>query len=186
LKRGFKSWADKKAIEYRKLLGKKYFDLLSARELANYLEIEIITPRQIPGLKSDDASILLNDDHNSWSAITIKNHSNSFIIISNPTHSGKRQESDLMHEIAHIVCEHKMEKIKLRTDFPYPLRDYNTQQEEEAKWLGGCLQIPRNALVHMLYKGLDISELSEHFGASLDMVRYRINITGVKKQFNKY
>jgi Zn-dependent peptidase ImmA (M78 family) len=183
LRRGFKSWADKKAVEYRKVLGKKYFDILSARELANYLDIDIITPREIPGLENTDASNLLNHDNNSWSGITVKNQSGSFIIIVNPTHSSKRQESDLMHEIAHIICEHKMEKIQIRTDFPFPLRDYDHQQEDEAKWFGGCLQIPRDALVHMLYRGYGINEISDHFGASLDMVKYRINITGVKKQF---
>jgi hypothetical protein len=186
LRRGFKSWADKKAVEYRNVLGKNYYAILSARELADYLDIDIITPREIPGLENSDASNLLNHDHNSWSGITVKNQTGSFIIIVNPTHSGKRQESDLMHEIAHIICEHKMEKIQLRADFPLPLRDYDHQQEEEAKWFGGCLQIPRNALLHMLYKGYDINEISDHFGASLDMVRYRINLTGVKKQFNKY
>ena len=88
-----------------------------------------------------------------------------------------------MHEIAHIICGHKMEKIVIRKDIPFPLRDYNSEQEDEAKWLGGCLQIPRRALVKMIYKGLDTMELAEHFGASKDMVLYRLRITGASKQF---
>lgn len=185
MKRGFKSWAEKKAEEYRILLGKKYYHSLSANELADHLRIKVITPKHIPNLSKKDSSILLNHDHNSWSAITIKNYLGEYIIISNSSHSKKRQESDLMHEMAHIICEHFMEKIKIRADFPFPLRDYNTEQEEEAKWFGGCLQVPRRALVQMIYKGLDINELSDHFGASMDMVNYRLRMTGVEKQINR-
>ncbi|MBK9099494.1 MAG: ImmA/IrrE family metallo-endopeptidase [bacterium] len=184
MKRGFKSWAEKKAEEYRILLGKKYYHSLFANELADHLGLKIITPQHIPNLSKKDSSILLNHDHNSWSAITIKNYLGEYIIISNPSHSKKRQESDLMHEMAHIICEHTMEKIKIRTDFPFPLRDYNTEQEEEAKWFGGCLQVPRRALVQMIYKGLDINELSDHFSASIDMINYRLRMTGVEKQIN--
>ena len=156
----------------------KYYEKLPAELLANHLNVELITPHDIQGLSSKAKTILLNHDPSSWSAITIKNHRGNFIIIYNPTHSQKRQESNLMHELSHIICCHKMEKIKLRKDFPFPLRDYNEDQEDEAKWLGGCLQIPRKALVWGKYRGMNNNELSIHFGASSDMLNYKIKNDG--------
>lgn len=74
-----------------------------------------------------------------WSALTILNNEEKYIIIHNPTHSKLRQEKNIMHELAHIICKHKPEKLEPRENFPFLLRDYNNvDQEEEAKWLG-CL-----------------------------------------------
>lgn len=185
MRRGFKSWAEKKAVELRNELSIEYYEKLPGLDLAQHLGIQLIEPNNIPGLSLEDKTLLLNHYHDSWSAITIKNYLDSYLIIFNPTHSARRRESDLMHELAHIICEHKMEKIIIRKDFPFPLRDYNSDQEDEAKWLGGCLQVPRRASVQMIYKGLDINELSDHFGASMDMINYRIRLTGVEKQINR-
>ena len=187
MRRGFKSWAERKSIEFRKELLKDYYEKLGAIELAKHLDIVLIEPNDIPGLNDKEKNILLNHDHQSWSAITIKNHLGELVIIYNPTHSDRRQESDSMHELAHIICKHNMEKIK-RKDFPFQLRDYNAEQEDEAKWLGGCLQIPRKALEWCKYRRMSDNELADHFGASFDMITYRINITGIKKQiaYGKY
>ena len=184
MKRGFKKLAETKALEFRKELSLKYYEKLPAELLADYLNVELITPYNIQGLPSKDKIILLNHDSASWSAITIKNRRRKFVIIYNPTHSKKRQESNLMHELSHIICGHTMEKIKLRKNFPFPLRDYNSAQEDEAKWLGGCLQIPRRALLWGKFNKMTNSELSGHFGASINMLEYRLNITGVDRQMN--
>lgn len=184
MKRGFKKWAETKAVEFRKELKKQNYEKLTAEELAYHLKVLLIKPNEIPGLAEKDKSILLNYDH--WSAITIKNYLDEHVVIYNPTHSKKRQESDLMHELAHIICEHKMEKIIIREGFPFPLRDYNTVQEDEAIWLGGCLQIPREALVKCIYKGMNKAELAQHFGASREMLQYRMNVTGVQHQIKRY
>ncbi|MBS4033527.1 MAG: ImmA/IrrE family metallo-endopeptidase [Ignavibacterium sp.] len=182
---GFKTWAEKKAVEFRKDLSLKYYEKLPAELLANHLGVGLITPKDIPALTIKEKNLLLNHDSSSWSAISIKNNSGEYVIIFNSSHSKKRSESNLMHELGHIICKHDMEKIKLREDFPFPLRDYNSIQEDEANWLGGCLQIPRKALLWGCYKGMNKIELSDHFGASMVMISYRLKITGVERQINR-
>lgn len=184
MRRGFKTWSEKKAEEFRKVLSLKYYEKLPAELLANHLGVGLITPKDIPALTIKEKNLLLNHDSSAWSAITIKNYSGEYVIIFNSSHSNKRRESNLMHELAHIICEHDMEKIKLRDDFPFPLRDYNPMQEDEANWLGGCLQVPRSALLWGKRKGMDKSELSDYFGASMNMIDYRLRMTGVEKQIN--
>lgn len=184
MKRGFKKWAEEKSLELRSKLSLKYHDKLSAQDLAYFLGVVLINPLELYGLSDQDKYNLFQSDNSSWSAITIKNHSGEFIIIYNPTHSKRRNESNLMHEMAHIICEHEMERIMRTENFPWPLRDYNKSQEEEAEWLGGCLQLPRKGLVWGKSKGMNIENLADYFCASLDMVKYRLNITGIERQFS--
>jgi hypothetical protein len=85
-----------------------------------------------------------------------------------------------MHEIAHVLCEHQGGGV---TAFGgLPCRTYDPVQEEEATWLGACLQIPRDGLLWFLKKGWDNVAIAQHFGASVSQTRYRRNKTGVDAQ----
>jgi Zn-dependent peptidase ImmA (M78 family) len=91
-----------------------------------------------------------------------------------------------MHELAHIICEHKVSDEILNTGLIGFLRNHDVQQENEAEWLGSCLQLPRPALVWALKEKMNNGEIAEYFNASEEMVRYRINITGVNKQIERW
>lgn len=64
------------------------------------------------------------------------------------------------------------------------LRNLDVEQENEAEWLGSCLQLPRPALIYSLKRSMTIEQIAEYYNCSNDMVQYRINITGVKKQLS--
>jgi Zn-dependent peptidase ImmA (M78 family) len=68
----------------------------------------------------------------------------------------------------------------------YGLHYYNAEQEQEAKFLGACLQISRPGLQWAVKEGLTNEEMSNHFNASLEMVRFRLNTSGVLKQHAAY
>jgi len=51
--------------------------------------------------------------------------------------------------------------------------------------LGGCLQIPRPALLWALRRQMTTPEIADHYGASEKMVRYRRNVTGVDAQMGR-
>ena len=178
-RRGFKAWAEKKAVEYRITLSLRPTDPLPAVKLAEHLNVQIFIPAQIPGLSKEHLTHLERGED--WSALTYKIDSNCFIIHNNSHHS-VRQESNIMHELAHIICEHKMGQLEHQA-LGIPLREYDANQEAEAEWLGGCLQLPRVALYYKKAKnGLSIAEIAQLFNASEPMVKYRLGVTGLLKK----
>jgi hypothetical protein len=181
-KRGFKKEAEEKAQQFRVALNREKHEPLPASLLAEHLELEIKTPCEIFGGAGEAFNTLINT--NEWSALTLPCKSGNNIIIHNDSHGISRQESNIMHELAHNICGHKTCKNQQINGLGLLMREYNEEQEKEAEWLGSCLQIPRDALVWALKRNMNQQEISEYYQASEDMVRFRINTTGVKRQIS--
>lgn len=185
MRRGFKKWCEEQSLNWRKEFGLSSYQHLPSRRLAERFDVEVVCPEDIPGLAQKDIDQLLLRDPRSWSAATVSIDGYS-IIISNPQNSIARQESDIMHEMAHIICEHEPIAIQMVPGFPFPFREYRKKDEDEAEWLGGCLQIPRNGLLWVIRRGVRTDEaIAKHFTASLEMVRFRRNKTGVDEQLKR-
>lgn len=181
-KHGFKKQSEDKAKEFRVALKKEIHEPLPAAMLAEYLELDIKTPIEIFGGAGDALNTLINTDE--WSALTLPCKSGRNIIIHNDTHSINRQESNIMHELAHNICGHETSKSQQINGLGLFMREYNEEQEKEAEWLGACLQLPRIALLWALKRNMTQKEISEYYQASEDMVRFRVNTTGVKRQLS--
>lgn len=179
-KRGFKTDSEKKSIFFRRELEIQPYDPLPAKKLSEYLNIEILTPVQILDTASDSYKVLMNSKE--WSALTIICKSGNRVVIHNSKNSKFRQESDLMHEIAHVICNHETIESNRIDGAEILLRTYDEQQEKEAEWLGGCLQLPREALLWHIKRNRSVKDLAELFSASEKMVKFRLNSTGVKQQ----
>ena len=184
-RRGFKKWADDKSIELRKEMGLRDIDPLCAFELSKHLGIQILEPNNIDGLSKEEISHLLTQGNTHWSAATVPISKELNIIIHNPVHSPTRQQSNIMHELAHILCDHKVESDSIISTLSGFLRNHNDEQEKEAEWLGGCLQLPKPALLWALKKGMSTSSIANYFNASEQMARYRLNISGAKIQIKR-
>lgn len=184
MRHGFKTWAENLALEKRRALGLGATAALPARALGDNLDVTIIGPDEIPGIPPDVLHHLQSIDPESWSATTIMRNG-CMVIIHNTTHSPRRQESNLMHELAHLLCGHKPSRLVQYDNFAFPLRSYDSDQEDEAKWLGGCLQLPRTALLWAIREGMANDMIVRHFGASLDQVQYRRRVTGIDRQMSR-
>lgn len=182
--RGFKKQSEEKAIFFRRELGLLPYDPLPAQRLSEYLDIRILTPADILDKTSDAFRILISSKE--WSALTLACMSGKRIIIHNNKNSRYRQESDLMHELAHVICEHETPERSRIDGVDIMLRTYNEQQEKEAEWFGGCLQLPRAALLWHIQKNRSVKEIAEFFTASEKMVKFRINSTGVQRQSSRW
>jgi Zn-dependent peptidase ImmA (M78 family) len=181
LPRGFKAQAERIAIDFRSQLNLKGHDPLSAFDLANHLKIPVLTPIDL-GMSKDEVH-KLQKDSSGWSGLTMKDKEGKDLIIHNGAHSPTRQQSNIMHELAHIICNHKLPEPKIIAGSTLPLRKYDGVIEEEANYLGGNLQITRIGLLWALKKGMTVDEIGNHFMASQAMVNFRIRITGVNRQF---
>lgn len=178
MRRGFKTWAEKEAVRLRQKLGIKTTERLPARMLAEDLGVVILDPKQIPGMTPQLLAVLLRED-SGWSAVTLP-ATKPVIVIHNPLHSPPRQESDLMHEIAHLLCNHECGGVTLLGALP--CRTFDPSQEAEAEWLGACLQITREGLLWCLKQGWETQKIADHFGASFKQAQHRRNRTGVDAQ----
>ena len=184
-KRGFKTLCERIALERRSQLGLRSTDPLDPRLLAHALGIRVVTPRDVPGVSQACLQTLLHDDADSWSAVTLRLGAQGDLIIVNSEHSSARQASDLVHEIAHVLLGHTPTRLDVSADQQLLLRTHDPQQEDEAAWLAGCLLLPRPALLLIARDGAVSAQAAHRFGVSLDMMTYRLRVTGVEVQLRR-
>lgn len=181
--RGFKSWCENVAIQQRRELKLSPVDPLDPYLLAKHLRINVWTAEQVPDFDPACLKVLTEDDPDSWSAITICTGASDLIIV-NPTHSGGRRASDIMHEVAHIIIGHEPARMDVTEDGLLILNMYDKKQEEEAKWLSGCLLLPRDVLLLIRREKLGKEAATDRFGVSTPMLTFRLNVTRLGPQFN--
>lgn len=186
LKRGFKAKAEQIATEYRVKLGIHPCAPLCAFELANFLGIEVYDATYFLS-EPDDVNRLcgLNGADCGWSALTMENKVGKRLIVHNPFHTPARQQSNIMHEIAHILCNHQKKPLPLGINLPFGMRDFDREHEDEAIYLGATLQLSRPCLLWARKRNMSNLEIANHFNASVEMVNFRIAGTGVNKQYFK-
>jgi hypothetical protein len=180
-KRGFKTWCEQTAEATRRQRGMQSWEPLRARALAESLKATVVTPHHLPALPSDVRHRLLSEHGDIWSAITISTRPP--LIVYNPAHSEGRQNSDLMHEIAHLLMEHVPGTVYIDPKSRLALRHFDADQEEQANWLSGCLLLPRAALLRIRQLGLPNELVCKQYAVSSKMVNYRMHSSGVNIQY---
>ncbi len=184
LRRGFKTWCENAARGYRRELNLQPFAALNPRLLAATLGVRIWTPADVPGLPAAALKQLTKTDPTSWSAVTICVNNKRLIIV-NDQDSVERQNNSIAHELSHIILEHKAAQVFVSPAGQMLLSEYDRTQEEEADCLSGTLLVPRDALLSLLAEGDDQARIAAHFVVTKDLLRMRINLTGVQKQLGR-
>jgi IrrE N-terminal-like domain len=167
----FRQRCESIATEQRSLLRLRAIDALPAATLAAHLNAVLFSPQQLPSLAPEQVWLLLAS--NSWSAAVVCQ--DPLWIVYHPPHAPARRESDLMHELAHALLKHPLVSFDLITGLP----QRRQRDEDEATYLGGCLQIPRRGLLWAVERKMTVAEICAHLGASERIVRFRSNVTGV-------
>lgn len=184
LRRGFKAEAERISEKYREEIGVSKFNPLDAFTLAKHLEIPIFTVNEAFADNLDSPYLSKLNDTSRFSAVWMPNKDGDKIIIHNSNHSNKRQQSNIMHELAHIICGHEIPEEAAKLCHLLSLHYFNKEHEEEAKYLGSCLQITRSGLQWALKQDYSHEKISDYYTASIDMVRFRLNTSGVLIQRN--
>ena len=181
MRRGFKTWCERKSGEYRSDLGLSLCQKLEPKSLAKYLKYEVLAPEEILGLPTQFLNQLTVKDKDSWSAITIRESSQTLIIV-NSAHAQTRQRSSLSHELSHLILGHTPNRSVISPKGHLLLSNYGGDQEDEADWLSATLLVPRTGLLRMYRKSEDPAGLAAHFGVSRQLLEWRLHMTGVLKQ----
>jgi len=179
--RGYKSWCENISIQYRKEISLKPYMPLCPWMLAKRLHTLVWTLDDLTDLPDQSKKQLLND-HTSWDAANICVNSSNLIIL-NQESSKERQSSTLMHELSHIILNHEPSRVDISTDNLIILDSYDKGQEDEANWLAGTLLLPRQSLIHIVENFSEFDPIRIKYMVSKEMLRYRINMTGIGKQY---
>ena len=180
-RRGFKTWCENVSLQHRKDLGLSQTDPIDLWNLAKKQGVIVWKANEVPGIDKDTLYVLTKEDPESWSALTLMEHGKRLIIL-NPASVPSRMNSDLAHELSHLIIGHDGTRIDITPDNLLMLHNYGKQHESEATWLAGCLLLPRSALLHIRRISMSIEETCRIYGISKDMLLFRINVTGVDRQ----
>lgn len=179
--RGFKSWCENTSEAIRGRLGLQKFEPIEPKQLADYLGVKILYPSEIAGLSADTINYLGSVDGDEWSAVTVS-FLNVSVIVINQSHSLSRQSVDIMHELAHIIRAHQPAQ-HFTNDSGFVIRSFDKTQEAEADWLAASLLLPRTALYQIAKSGNGADEACTNYHVSKQLLKYRLNVTGLTKQF---
>lgn len=177
MRHGFKTEAERTSERLRKELNVSKFGALCAFDLAEHLGVTIAGITEL--LTKEAVKKIQND----FSGVILKNEDDDPVILHNDLESPYRQQSTIMHELAHFICKHEMPEEIRNVNIPFNLRYYNAIHEEEAKYLGGCLQIPKPGLLWKRKQRCTEEEISRYYSASIDMVKYRFNALGLYRRY---
>jgi Zn-dependent peptidase ImmA (M78 family) len=183
-RRGFKTWAEEISLRVRSKLKLPDAAPLDPLQLAELLSVLVLPLNELRDMPEDCRRRLINDHSENWSAITVANGNHHLIVI-NAAHAATRRNSDLAHELAHVILGHEPSMMFASPGSGITLRTHNKEQEDEANWLAGCLLLPRDALLSIRRRRLADEEACQEYGVSLAMLRFRLNASGVDIQLRR-
>jgi Zn-dependent peptidase ImmA (M78 family) len=181
MRRGFKTEAERLADRTRGELGLKPHAHMSIRDLAAHFNIEIYSADQL--VDRADLEELDELQPGAFSAATFRLPEGRTVIVSNPLSEIGRINSDIAHEIAHVLLDHEIREIQQLAGHTF--FTCNPEQEEEANWLAGCLLLPRPLLLREAYTNSSPDVIAEKHQVSVAMARYRLNASGVLLQVQR-
>lgn len=156
---------------------------LPYRRLADDLGVSLWTPTDVPGLDEETVRQLSVIDASSWSAVTVRLGTRQVVVI-NAAQDEKRLPNNIVHELAHIILGHASARVDISEDGHLWLSTYGRDQEDEADWLAASLLVPRDGLLSCYSRCRNAEAIAEQFNVSLELARWRLNVTGVMRQIN--
>ncbi|MBC8137175.1 MAG: ImmA/IrrE family metallo-endopeptidase [Fibrella sp.] len=169
----FRNRCEKIAAEERRNLGLPGYAPLSGEALAASHGVKIITPNEVSTFSTEMCEVFLIQQK-VWGCLMQGPDIDPMILI-HPNQSPTRRQSTLMHELAHLLLGHASNDLTSVLTGGNP----DKKQEEEARYLGGCLQIPKTGIQWASQVGLSFARTMSHFNASKDMVQYRCNMAHI-------
>jgi Zn-dependent peptidase ImmA (M78 family) len=151
------------------------------RDLAKHLDIQVYAADEL--VDHAELAELERLQRGAFSATTFHLPDGRTVLVYNPFNEAGRTNSDIAHEIAHILLGHDVRELQQIGGHTFFTCD--PEQEEEANWLAGCLLLPRALLLREASGGRDAATIAEKHGVSLSMARFRLNASGVLLQIQR-
>lgn len=170
---GFKEYAVELSLKVRTRLGLTAFQRLDVSALAAHYEVVVVGFDQL----GCAVEVLHHFTVDRWRGVSgyLLPVDGELAIVFNPSHPEYRIRSTVAHEIAHLILSHEF-SVLLAGDKGCTFG--SEDQEDEANWLGAELLLPRQAARQAVLDGVSLEQVSERFGVSIEMARWRTNVCG--------
>jgi len=154
-------------------------DALSIRVLG----VEVLVPADIEGLSRECRSYLTGPGRYEWSAMSVplNTHNTRWVVLRNDRHQIERQRVTYLEECWHILLGHKLTRIAKIAD-SYG-RTYDSNEEHDAFYLAAATLLPESAIAKAVQSKLSVDALAQHYGASPELVEYRIKRLGLWRSY---
>jgi len=179
MKRGFKTYARKLALEIRAELGLTAFVRFDPYELAGEYGIPVY---ELSDLGRDNgaqnAARHFGSDHSAVFSAALVPVGSGMFIIDNDHQTSTRRRSSVSHEMSHLLLEHAFDEVLVTAD---GCRSYDKDKEDEATWLAGELLVPYEAAERAAWEDLSNEDVAGQFDVSIRMAAMRMNFSGARK-----
>ena len=159
LRRGFKAEAERLATDIWGAMGLSPGECMDGVGLAKHIGCTVRPADELVDIAKLRQLKRVQDD--AFFACTFKLPKGHAIVF-NPLMTATRRNSDIAHEVSHIVLDHRLSRLERLGGVAFLAGD--KQQEDEAAWLSGCLLLPRFALIHDLKRGHAVEDDRENAG----------------------
>jgi len=181
VRRGFKAQAERLALNIRTDMGLGPAEPVRAVTIAEHLGIEVRPADQL--IARARLQELQDLQYNAFSGATFRLPSGRTVVVYNPLNEACRTNSDIAHEISHIILEHPARTVERVGGLNFFTCD--AEEEQEANWLAGCLLLPRPLLVKEARTGASAEDLAKRHEVSEQMASWRLNASGVLLQIRR-
>ena len=171
---GFKAQANRISVGLRTQMGLAADAPIDLEVLAERLRVAVVRLSDFAATCPDQVEQLTGRDLTGFSAMIFPVGDGRSVAIVNDGHSQGRQNSNLAHELAHLLLMHSPEEVNNCAD----CRNFDSAVESEASFLAGCILIPDVAARHIVRSGIDADTAQSQYGVSRQMLDWRLNVSG--------
>ena len=169
MRHGFESEAERRALAEREVLSLTASCRLDPRWLAESKGIPVVGIGALPGISEAHLRRLREEDPRAFSAAAVLCGADALIAV-NDAHTKERQNDSIAHELAHLLLGHQ----PITAFDADGVRSLDTDVEDEADWLAGCLLVPAAGIsMTMRRYANDLHRAATHYGVSVGLMRLR-------------
>ena len=182
LPHGFKAKANRIALGLRRQMGVADTAPVDLGRLAERLGLSVVPIRTFASVCPESVEQLVKKDVGAFSALLLPVGNGRRIILHNDANSPGRKNSDLAHEISHALLAHPPRSLFDGSG----CRSFDPDMEAQANCLAGHILIPNEAARHIVYSRRDLYATCGAYGVSRDMLDFRLNASGARKQHQRW
>jgi hypothetical protein len=178
---GFKTFANRLALEVRLEIGLGALDPLIPLGLADHLAVPLVPLTAFHEAAPLAVKHFSEVERDVFSAVTVFDGPRRMIVF-NDRHAHRRQANSITHELSHALLQHPPHPA---IDNATGCRVWREDIENEATYLAGALLVTESAALNMVRDGVTVEDAATQYGVSEDLIRYRLNMTGARKRMRR-